>query len=168
MLKRDYDEQVCSVARSLEVVGERWSLLIARSLWMGVHRFDDLLDALGITRSVLTARLAHLIDEGVIERIPYHERPVRYEYHLTAKGHELWPVVAHLMRWGDKHYAEPAGVPRILEHTACGGHPDDHLMCERCGEPLGVGSVTPRPGPARPTGALGETSSRTERLRSAS
>lgn len=165
MLKRDYESQVCSVARALEVVGERWSLLILRSLYMGVHRFDDLLDALGITRSVLTARLERLVDERVIERIPYQNRPPRHEYHLTEKGRGLWPVIAHLMLWGDEHYCEPGGVPRVIEHNGCGGRPDAHLACDRCGEPLGPDSVTLRRGPGRGTGAPGETNERLQNAR---
>src|SRR5271157_4700515 len=86
VLKRDYETQVCSVARSLEVVGERWSLLILRSVLLGVNRFDDLLGDLGITRSVLTARLGRLVDEGVLERVPYQDRPPRFEYRATEKG----------------------------------------------------------------------------------
>jgi DNA-binding HxlR family transcriptional regulator len=147
-LKRDYETQTCSVARALEVVGERWSLLILRSVFLGVHRFDDLLDSLGITRSVLTVRLERLVDEGVLERVPYQQRPTRYEYRATTKGRELWPVVAHLLRWGDAHYPEPTGVPRIIEHTGCGGQPDEHLLCDRCREPLSYFTVTARPGPA--------------------
>jgi DNA-binding HxlR family transcriptional regulator len=150
MLKRDYETQTCSVARSLEVVGERWSLLILRSVLLGVYRFDDLLNSLGITRSVLTARLQRLVDEGVLERVPYQERPTRYEYRATAKGIELWPVIAHLLRWGDEHYPEPAGIPRIVEHRGCGGRPDDHLLCDRCGEPLTYFNVVARPGPGAP------------------
>jgi len=147
MLKRDYETQTCSIARALEVVGERWSLLIVRSVLLGVHRFDDLLDALGITRSVLAARLQRLVDEGALERVPYQERPARYEYRATAKGRELWPVITHLLRWGDEHYPEPGGVPRVIEHAGCGGRPDDHLLCDRCGERLSYFNVTARPGP---------------------
>jgi DNA-binding HxlR family transcriptional regulator len=147
MLKRDYDTQVCSIARSLEVVGERWSLLLLRSVFLGVHRFDDLLDAVGITRSVLTDRLGRLVDAGVLERVPYQQRPVRYEYRATAKGRELWPVVAQLMRWGDAYYPEPAGAPRLIEHAGCGGRPDDHLLCDRCGEPLEYANTRSRRGP---------------------
>ncbi|MFL5885075.1 MAG: winged helix-turn-helix transcriptional regulator [Thermoleophilaceae bacterium] len=148
MLKRDYDTQTCSIARALEVVGERWSLLIVRSVFLGVRRFDDLLDDLGITRSVLTARLKRLVDEGVLERVPYQERPTRYEYRPTAKGLELFPITAHLMRWGDLHYPDPKGPPRIVEHRDCGGHPDDHLLCDRCGERLTPRNVVSLPGPA--------------------
>jgi DNA-binding HxlR family transcriptional regulator len=156
MLKRDYQTQVCSVARTLEVVGERWSLLIIRSVYLGVHRFEDLIDAVGITRSVLTGRLQRLVEDGVIERTPYQEHPTRYEYRLTAKGEDLWPVLVHMMRWGDTYYCEAAGAPRLLEHTGCGGSPNEHLMCDTCGELLEIGSVTPRRGPGRATGALGE------------
>jgi DNA-binding HxlR family transcriptional regulator len=147
MLKRDYETQTCSIARALEIVGERWSLLILRSVLLGSHRFDDLLADLGITRSVLTARLQRLVREGVLERVPYQQRPTRYEYRATAKGHELWPVIAHLLRWGDAYYPEPTGAPSLIVHNGCGGQPDDHLLCDRCGEPLTSLSVTFRPGP---------------------
>jgi DNA-binding HxlR family transcriptional regulator len=147
MLKRDYETQTCSVARALEVVGERWSLLILRSVLLGVRRFDDLHDALGITRSVLTTRLQRLVDEGVLERVAYQQRPTRYEYRATDKGRGLWPAVMHLLRWGDAHYPERAGVPRIVEHAGCGGQPDDHLLCDRCGEALTYFNTRSRPGP---------------------
>jgi DNA-binding HxlR family transcriptional regulator len=136
MLKSNYQGQTCSIARSLEAIGERWSLLIVRSIFLDVHRFDALVKELGIARNVLTGRLQHLIDEGILERVPYQQRPVRYEYRATAKGEQLFPVVLHLMLWGDIYYREPTGAPRVVEHTGCGGQPDDHLGCDRCGEPL--------------------------------
>src|SRR5215217_991962 len=139
MLRRDYDEQVCSIARALEVVGERWSLLILR---------DVLLASVGITRSVLTERLNRLVAEGVLERRRYQTRPDRFEYHATAKARELWPVLGHLMLWGDRHYAEPEGPPRIIEHVGCDGAPDEHLICKRCGTPLAGQDVAVKPGPA--------------------
>jgi DNA-binding HxlR family transcriptional regulator len=147
MLKRDYETQTCSIARSLEIVGERWSLLILRTVFLGVHRFDDLLAELGITRSVLTTRLEYLLAEGVLERVPYQERPTRYEYRATAKGRELFPVILHLLRWGDLHYPEPAGAPLVVEHVDCGGQADDHLLCDRCGTPLSLANTASRPGP---------------------
>src|SRR3954447_16531689 len=148
MLKRDYDTQTCSIARALEVVGERWSLLIVRSVFLGVRRFDDLLEDLGITRSVLTARLARLVDEGLLERVPYQERPTRYEYFATPKGRDLWPVLTHLMQWGDAYYPDPAGPPRIAEHRGCGGRADAHPHSDRCGEPLTWATIVSVPGPA--------------------
>ena len=154
MLKRDYDSQICSIARALEIVGERWSLLILRSVFLGVRRFDDLQAELGITRSVLTTRLNHLVDEGVLQRVPYQERPRRYEYRSTEKGRQLWPVLTHLMRWGDEHYPNPGGPPRIAEHRGCGGHPDEFLHCDRCGEPLTWQTLVSLPGPG--LAAVGE------------
>jgi len=148
MLRREYETQICSIARSLEVVGERWSLLILRSVFLGTHRFEPLRAELGIPRNVLTTRLRRLVDEGVLERVPYQDRPQRHEYRVTAKGRELFPVVIHLLRWGDAHYPEPAGPTRLVEHENCGGAPDDHLLCARCGEPLTYLNTTVRPGPA--------------------
>lgn len=148
MLHREYDSQLCSVARSLEVVGERWTLLLVRSVMLGVRRFDDLQAHTGVTRSVLTTRLRRLVDEGVLECRPYQDRPPRHEYVLTEKGLGLWAVVEHLRQWGDEHYPEPEGPPRVVVHRGCGGHPDRHLMCDRCGVPLGVRDVRAEPGPA--------------------
>jgi hypothetical protein len=101
------------------------------------------MNSLGLTRSVIAGspRVSRL------KRVPYQQRPARYEYRTTAKGRDLWPVVLHLLRWGDAHYPEPGGVPRVIEHTGCGGHPDDHLLCDRCGEPLSPYNVSTLDGP---------------------
>src|ERR1041384_2191025 len=96
MLKSDYHGQDCSIARALEVVGERWTLLIVRDAFRGIRRFDDFQESLGISRNVLTERLARLVDEGVLERVPYQQRPERFEYVLTAKGRELRVALAAL------------------------------------------------------------------------
>jgi DNA-binding HxlR family transcriptional regulator len=146
MLGRQYEAQVCSIARSLEVVGERWTLLVLRDVFLGVRRFDDFQRSLGVARNVLQARLERLIDEGILERRLYQERPPRHEYRLTEKGIELWPVVFDLMRWGDRHHY-PDGPPTALEHAGCGGAVDDHRICERCGKPLEARDVRARPGP---------------------
>lgn len=148
MLRREYDTQTCSIARALEVVGERWSLLIVRDVLNGIRRFDDLTESLGITRSVLAARLERLVGEGVLRRRVYQERPVRHEYVATAKGVELVPVLMHLMQWGDRHYPDPRGRPRVVAHRGCGGAPDGHLHCDRCGVPLEPRDLESRPGPA--------------------
>src|SRR3954463_2348161 len=103
MLPRTYDDQNCSVARALEVLGDRWTLLVIRDAFLGVRRFDDFQRRLGIARNVLADRLARLTDEGMLERVAYQERPVRHEYRLTEKGIDLWPVVVSLLQWGDKH-----------------------------------------------------------------
>ena len=146
MLKRTYDDQVCSIARALEVVGERWSLLILRDAFLGLRRFDDFQRSLGVARNVLADRLDRLVEAGVFERVRYTERPPRFEYRLTERGRDLYPVLFALMRWGDKH-AAPNGPPRVVLHRGCGGTPDDHLVCAKCGESLSVGQLETRAGP---------------------
>src|SRR3954462_5281622 len=101
VLRRTYDNQNCSIARALETIGERWTLLILRDAFLGARRFDDFARSLGVARNVLTARLQLLTDEGYLERSLYRERPARYEYRLTEKGIDLWPVLFMLMRFGN-------------------------------------------------------------------
>jgi DNA-binding HxlR family transcriptional regulator len=146
MLNRTYDSQNCSVARALEVVGERWSLLIVRDLMLGFRRFDELHDRLGVARNVLASRLELLHDEGVVERRPYQERPLRYEYHLTDKGRDLWPVILSLVSWGDRHLQKD-GPPVVIEHRGCGGRVDDRRICEDCGADVTLREASVRPGP---------------------
>lgn len=147
MLGRDYADQVCSLSRSLEVVGERWTLLILRDVLLGRCRFDELIDSTGVTRTVLTQRLAHLVNEGVLERVPYQERPARFEYRLTGKGQALTPVIAHLIWWGDQFYPEAGGAPRLLVHRSCGGPVGDRFTCRSCSQDLDPADVTTAPGP---------------------
>jgi DNA-binding HxlR family transcriptional regulator len=147
MLGNDYSDQNCSIARALELVGERWSILVLRDVFLGVHRFDAIQRDLGVARNVLAARLDRLVAEGVLEKTLYHERPPRYEYRLTEKGLDLWPVVVELLRWGDRHAAPPAGPPIVLRHRDCGGLLGERRICERCGEPLGPRDVSAERGP---------------------
>lgn len=141
VLNRTYPGQACSIARALEIIGERWTLLILRDTSRGIHRFDDLHANLGITRSVLTARLSRLVDAGLLERRPYQTKPERFEYHPTSKARELWPVLMHLLLWGDRHYPAPEGPPLTTEHQDCGGHLTDTLTCDRCNQPLTAADV---------------------------
>ena len=115
MLKRDYD-QVCSVARSLEVLGERWTLLVVRDIFHGKRRFDTIQEDLGVARNVLATRLSRLVEEDILEKRPYQERPARYEYFLTEKGLELWPVMVAMMHWGDRWLATDEGPPVVIHH----------------------------------------------------
>jgi DNA-binding HxlR family transcriptional regulator len=147
MLGNDYKTQTCSIAGALEVVGERWSLLIVRNVFLGLRRFDQIQANLGIARNVLQSRLEKLVEQGVLERTPYQERPPRYEYRLTEKGLDLWPIVVSLMQWGDRHTPPPAGPPVVLEHRGCGGRIDEHRICERCGERLSARESRAEPGP---------------------
>jgi DNA-binding HxlR family transcriptional regulator len=146
MLKADYDGQNCSVARSLELVGERWTLLIVREAFLGTRRFDEFQKRLGVARNVLQARLERLVEAGILRRVPYQERPARNEYRLSAKGVDLWPVIVALLKWGDRH-AAPLGPPMLLEHKDCGGEVDDRRRCTRCGADLEAWDVLARRGP---------------------
>jgi DNA-binding HxlR family transcriptional regulator len=147
MLPRTYEGQNCSIARTLELMGERWTMLVIREAFLGRRRFDELAERLGIARNVLTDRLKRLVEEGVLEKVPYQERPERFEYRLTAKGVDLWPVLVALLQYGDRHYA-PDGPPMLLTHRGCGGELDDRRICERCGAALQPQDVQAAPGPS--------------------
>jgi DNA-binding HxlR family transcriptional regulator len=116
VLKRDYEGQNCSIARALEVVGERWTLLIIRDVFLGRRRFDEIQESLGVARNVLTDRLGRLVEEGILDRVRYSERPERYEYRLTAKGRELNVALAGLRQWGDKYLSEKP--PTVLRRRS--------------------------------------------------
>ena len=118
MLGRDYEGQNCSVARALELVGERWTLLVIRDAFLGRRRFEEFQDSLGIARNVLADRLQKLVDHGIFERVRYQERPERFEYRLTPKGRDLRLALAALMQWGDT-YVSPA-PPRLLRRKSDG------------------------------------------------
>jgi DNA-binding HxlR family transcriptional regulator len=146
VLPRTYDGENCSIARALERLGERWTLLVLREAFIGARRFEEFAERLDIARNVLTARLALLVDEGVLERRLYQERPERYDYRLTEKGLDLFGVLVALMKWGDRWYA-PAGPPRILRHRNCGGEVGERLTCERCGATVTARETRLEPGP---------------------
>ncbi len=136
MLRNDYPGQACSVAKSLEVIGERWTLLIVREVMRGSRRFSEIQDALGVARNVLSARLQRLVAEGILERRAYQESPPRHEYFLTEKGLDLWPALIALRGWGDKYSSGPEGPPSAIVHKECGGAVSDRGICERCGQTL--------------------------------
>ena len=146
MLGRTYEGQNCSVAKSLELIGERWTMLVVREVFLGNRRFDEIATRLDIARNVLTTRLARLVEEGVLEKVRYQERPERFEYRLTEKGIDLWPIMVSLIQYGDRYYA-PDGPPLILRHKGCGGHVDAHRICSVCGERLTARDVVGEAGP---------------------
>jgi DNA-binding HxlR family transcriptional regulator len=150
VLQRGYPEQVCSIARALEIVGERWTLLILRDAILGLQRFEEFQADLGIASNVLTNRLKLLCDEGVLARVSDTERPGRPKYVLTDKGAELGPVLITLMKWGDRHYPTPSGPPRLTIHAGCGGNIGPDLRCDRCGKPARPGEIELPPGPGAP------------------
>jgi DNA-binding HxlR family transcriptional regulator len=146
MLKRSYEGQDCSIARALEVIGDRWTLLILRDTAFGARRFDDLQRSLGVARNVLTMRLQRLCAEGLLERQLYQEHPPRYEYAQTQKARDLWPVLAALMHWGNRYRAAD-GPPRLLRHRGCGGAIVQTCSCATCGAEVPLEDVEGQPGP---------------------
>jgi DNA-binding HxlR family transcriptional regulator len=146
MQRTNFGEMACSIARTLDVIGEPWSPLILRDVWVGLSRFDQLQNDLGISRKVLTERLNHLVDEGVLERRPYDSRP-RYEYVLTEQGAELVDLLMVMAGWGDRWRAGEAGPPVLYRHHACGQISKVDLRCDHCGEPMHARDVDTLPGP---------------------
>ena len=136
-----------SVGRALELVGERWTLLIMREAFFGVQRFGQLARNLGIPRPTLSSRLRMLVDVGLLDRVPYSQDPERHEYRLTDAGRELFGAIVVLMRWGDEHLPNPDGPPIVLRHQTCGKPIDARLICAHCGDEITAHNVTPEAGP---------------------
>ena len=136
-----YDSATCSIARTLDLIGDRWTLLVLRDVANGVGRFDELIGHLGIARNVLSGRLARLAEAGLVERTAYREpgERERQAYRLSGPGRELMPILVAVMDWGDRHLAGPEGVPAVVRHADCGAPVQVRLSCE-AGHELG-----PRP-----------------------
>lgn len=143
----DLNRENCSLARSLAVIGDRWTMLVLREAFLRVRRFDDFQKSLGIARRVLAARLKLLVGEGVLEKVAYQQRPRRYEYRLTEKGLGLYPVLLSLVHWGDAHYGGKKGPPLLHRHLQCGHDFRSVLTCSECGEAINPRQVAPHPGP---------------------
>lgn len=162
MLRRDYPALDCSVAKALEVIGERWSLLIVRDVMHGHRRFGEIQESLGIARNVLSARLQRLVDEDILERRAYQESPPRHEYFLTEKGLDLWPALIALLHWGDRYTERPEGPPRVIVHKECGGEVNERGICEECGQVLNARDARQVPGPGWEATATGSAATATE------
>ncbi|MGE0743356.1 MAG: winged helix-turn-helix transcriptional regulator [Hyphomonadaceae bacterium] len=143
----ELDREKCSLARTLAVIGDRWTLLVLREAFLRVRRFDEFQAKLGIARRVLADRLARLVDEGVLAKAEYETRPPRYEYRLTEKGLGLYPAIVALVHWGDEHYAGKSGPPLLHRHLSCGHDFRSVMTCSECGEPVHARDVAPHPGP---------------------
>lgn len=143
----ELSETPCSIARSLAVIGDRWTMLILRNAFLRTRRFDDFQEQLGITRHLLVQRLNKLVERGVLEKQPYQDRPMRYEYRLTAKGRDLYAVLQALVAWGDKWLDGGHGAPVEFMHTKCGKHYTPMMVCSECHEPIDAREVMPRTGP---------------------
>ena len=137
----------CSIARSLEIIGEWWTLLILRDAFLGVTRFEVFQERLGIARNILAKRLDTLVDAGILERRPYEAARGRYDYRLTEKGRALWPVLVTIRQWGDEWILGEGHEPVQLVHTACGARTTAELVCDHCGEALHAQSVEAVAGP---------------------
>ena len=138
---------MCPIARVMEIIGDRWTMLIIRDAFQRINRFQELEASLGLSRHVLSERLQRLVDEGILEKRRYQERPERFEYHLTPKGLGLWKVLAQITLWGDDHYPAEGGRHRDIRHVGCGGTMDDRFHCTRCGEELDAGDLDVAMGP---------------------
>lgn len=136
----------------MDIIGDAWCALILRDVFAGITRFEEFQRDLGVSRKTLAARLDHLVERGVLGRRPYSEHPPRYDYVLTEKGAELFPVIAAVMGWGDRWTAGPAGPPALIRHHGCGKHASAQVVCSRCGEPLALRDVTTEAGPGGRTG----------------
>jgi DNA-binding HxlR family transcriptional regulator len=147
MQRTQFGDMACSIARTLDVIGEPWSPLILRDVYIGIDRFEQIQADLGISRKVLTERLKWLVEAGVLERRQYETRPPRFEYVLTPKGWELCDLLMVMVRWGDRWADDGAGPPVLYRHRACGEISHVELTCSHCGTSMHAGAVALLPGP---------------------
>jgi DNA-binding HxlR family transcriptional regulator len=147
MQRTSFGDMTCSIARTLDVIGEPWSPLILRNVYAGMSRFDQIQRELGISRKVLAERLRHLVHTGVLERRAYSTRPERYEYTLTVMGTELCDLLLVMVRWGDRWLAGGAGPPVLYRHRHCGKVSHVELHCSECSQPMDATKIDLLPGP---------------------
>jgi DNA-binding HxlR family transcriptional regulator len=138
MRRTSFRSWPCSVARAVDLLGDWWTPLVLREALMGARRFEDIQRSLGIGRNVLAERLRRLVAEGLLERRRYQERPARHEYLLTEKGRDFLPVLAALMRWGDRWLDRGKGPPMVLRHAPCGAETHAEVVCAECRAPLAL------------------------------
>lgn len=151
MRRTSFAEWPCSVARTLDLLGDWWTPLVLREAFYGVRRFDAFQESLGIARNTLSDRLRRLVEEGLMAKRPYQTEPVRYDYVLTEKGADFFGVLMAMARWGDRWLAGEAGPPVILHHTRCGHDSHAEVVCANCREPLAAEETRLRTGPGHPT-----------------
>jgi DNA-binding HxlR family transcriptional regulator len=145
---RDFPRDACSVASTLTVIGERWTMHVLRESFLGVRRFEDFRRNIGVARNILSDRLNCLVAEGILRRELYCEHPPRYEYRLTRKGVDLYGILIELMKWGNRWSPNPEGPAVELRHRGCGAVIEPQLACPDCGEPVHAWDLQAVPGPA--------------------
>lgn len=143
----ELEQQSCSVARTLAVIGDRWTLMILRDCFLGVRRFDEFEQRLGITRHVLSDRLRKLVEYDVLKKVAYQQRPLREEYRLTERGLDLHSIVLALVSWGDKHMADERGAPLLHRHKVCGHIMHPVTVCSECSVPITARDIEVEIGP---------------------
>lgn len=145
----DLKQEHCSVARTVSVIGDRWTMLVLRDAFLGVRRFEEFQERLDISRPMLADRLGKLVEAGVLKKVAYQDSPARYEYRLTPKGMDLHPVLMAIVHWGDVHMAGKAGRPLLHRHTGCGHVFDPVTVCSECSEAIHARDVAVERGPAK-------------------
>jgi len=143
----ELESEACSLARTLSIIGDRWTLLILRDCFLRVRRFEDFQQRLGIGRGILSNRLGQLVDAFILAKVPYQDNPLRYEYRLTPKGLDLYPIIMSIVHFGDQHLAGKKGPPVVHRHRTCGHLFDPVMTCSVCGEALDPREIIPEPGP---------------------
>jgi DNA-binding HxlR family transcriptional regulator len=147
MKRTSFAAMQCSLARGLELIGDWWTPLIVRDLFLGLSRFEELIEDLGLSRNLLAIRLRSLEKSGIVARYAYQARPRRYAYRLSAAGLELVPVLVALTAWGDRWARPREGIPIMFRHSGCGGTFSPAIVCPECREPLEAASIVAMPGP---------------------
>jgi DNA-binding HxlR family transcriptional regulator len=150
MRRTSFAHWPCSIARTIDLLGDPWSPLVLREAFYGVTRFDGFQESLGIARNTLADRLGRLVDQGLLERSRYQSEPVRYDYLLTEKGRDFFPVLLAMSSWGDRWLSGEEGPPIVHYHSACGHEAEPAVVCGHCGEPMTAGDTRSRLGPGYP------------------
>src|SRR3954468_23923624 len=150
MRRTSFAHWPCSVARTMDLLGDAWTPLVLREAFYGIRRFDEFQQELGIARNTLTDRLRRLVDEGLLEQRHYQDEPRRYDYVLTEKGRDFFGVLAAMSRWGDRWLAGDEGAPVAFHHDTCGHDTEAEVVCAVCREPLRAEDTSMRMGPGYP------------------
>ncbi|MFE2989087.1 winged helix-turn-helix transcriptional regulator [Streptomyces sp. NPDC059262] len=151
MRRTSFANWPCSIARTMDLLGDWWTPLVLREAFYGIKRFDVFQEELGIARNTLADRLRRLVDEGLMEKRAYQQEPVRYDYVLTDMGRDFFGVLAAMNRWGDRWLAEEAGPPVVFHHDRCGQEGHAEVVCSACKEPMTAENTRPRLGPGYPS-----------------